>query len=111
IIPINDANPSFSSKDKDERGFILFPHSQDGNSDYQLYEDDGVSANYQENHAMVNVSMKSTAEKIQVKLNVQGTYELPYSTVHFYVNGDDQREVIVNGQQVMKQNGSYEVQL
>lgn len=111
IIPINDANPTFSNKEQEDRAFILFPHRQKGNSAYHLYEDDGVSANYQDNHAIIQISMESTVQKIQVEFDIQGKYLLPYSKIRFYVNGDDPRELYVNGEKQMMQNGSYEVQI
>lgn len=111
IIPINDTNPSFSTKDKEDRGFILFPHRQEGSANYQLYEDDGVSANYQENHATISVSMESTPTMIQMKLEIEGTYILPYSKIRFYLNGNDQRKMLINGQEAVKINGSYEAEI
>lgn len=109
IIPINDVDPSFSTKEEVERGFVLFPHREEGSSVYQLFEDDGVSANYRENHSMINVSMESTASEIRLNLEIQGAYSLPYNKIRFYLNGDETREVFVNGQEVETQEGSFEV--
>lgn len=111
IIPTNEANPSFATKGQTDRGFILFPHRQEGSSAYQLYEDDGISANYQENHALVSVSMESTAEKIQLSFEIQGNYTLPYSKISFYLNGEDERQLIINEQEAVKKNGRYEVEI
>lgn len=111
IIPINDLDPSFLTKNEAGRGFILYPHRENGSSSYRLFEDDGVSANYQQNHAMVNVSMESSAEKVEVKIDIQGAYKLPYNKIRFYLNGADSRTIIVNGEEETATNGSYEVNI
>lgn len=111
IIPINDLDPSFLTKNEAGRGFILYPHRGNGSSSYRLFEDDGVSANYQQNHAMVNVSMESSAEKVEVKIDIQGAYKLPYNKIRFYLNGADSRTIIVNGEEATATNGSYEVNI
>lgn len=111
IIPINDLDPSFLTKNEAGRGFILYPHRENGSSLYRLFEDDGVSANYQQNHAMVNVSMESSAEKVEVKIDIQGAYKLPYNKIRFYLNGADSRTIIVNGEEETATNGSYEVNI
>ncbi|RAZ81178.1 TIM-barrel domain-containing protein [Planococcus halotolerans] len=111
IIPINDIDPSFLTKNEAGRGFLLYPHTGNGNSSYQLFEDDGVSSNYRENHTMVNVSMESTAEKVEIKLDVQGTYSLPYKKISFCLTGDNSRKIVINGKEAEKINGNYEVNI
>lgn len=111
IIPINDTDPTFLSKGDAARGFLLYPHRENGSSSYRLFEDDGVSANYQQNHAMVHVSMESSAEKVEVKIEVKGAYKLPYNKIRFYLNGDDSRTILVNGKEATGANESYEVNI
>lgn len=111
IVPINDAEPSFATKDKVERGFMLFPHREEGSSTYRLYEDDGISADYEQNHAVITVSMESSASEIELSFDVKGTYTLPYDTIRFYMNGDDKRAVSVNGSEIEKKNGCFEVEI
>lgn len=111
IIPINDYEATFETKEKDERGFLLFPAKGKEQSAYQLYEDDGISANYEENHSIVAVKMNSSDEQIQLNVTVDGNYELPYTTVRFYLPESEQRTVTVNGKAVEKKNDYYEVAL
>ncbi len=108
ILPVNDAHASFSTKDQEERGFMLFPHLQSATSSYQLYEDDGVSANYEDQHKKISVVMETTSESIELQLDTEGNYDLPYSTIKFYINGGDQRKVYINGKEATASNGSYE---
>ncbi|MCC3359521.1 TIM-barrel domain-containing protein [Bacillus sp. REN16] len=111
IIPINDADVSFATKDKDERGFLLFPHQQTGSATYELFEDDGISTNYQENHAMVKLQMDANANAINVKFEIEGTYKLPYETIRFYLLENEERTLYVNGQKLEKGKMGYEVKL
>lgn len=98
IIPINDADISFSTKDKDERGFNLFPHRVSGESIYELYEDDGYSNDYlKEIYTIVKIKMISDAEKISVEINKKGKYQLPYDKVRFYLPKGEGRKIFING--------------
>ncbi|WP_078434940.1 glycoside hydrolase family 31 protein [Metabacillus halosaccharovorans] len=111
IIPINDADSTFQNKEKDERGFWLFPHKKSGSTSYNLYEDDGVSANYQENHTIVSVTMNADAEKIDVNYKIDGEYKLPYESINFYLPENEERKLYVNGEEVKKGAKGYTVAL
>ncbi|MDF1510023.1 glycoside hydrolase family 31 protein [Robertmurraya sp. DFI.2.37] len=111
IIPINDADSSFANKEKDERGFLLFPHKGAGTASYKLYEDDGISANYQENHTVVSLQMNTDQESIQISYQIEGNYKLPYESIRFYLPKLEQRTLYVNGQQIKKADDSYSVVL
>ncbi|HZH59241.1 MAG TPA: glycoside hydrolase family 31 protein [Metabacillus sp.] len=111
IIPINDADTSFINKEKDERGFLLFPHQQSGHTSYELYEDDGISANYQENHTIVSVQMNADAEKIDVSYKIEGKYKLPYESFSFYLPENEKRKLYVNGEELNKGAKGYTVAL
>lgn len=111
IIPINDADSSFVNKEKDERGFLLFPHKQSGHTSYELYEDDGISTNYQQNHTIVSVQMKADAEKIDVSYKIEGEYKLPYETFSFYLPENEERKLYVNGEELKKGAKGYTVAL
>jgi alpha-glucosidase len=108
IIPVNDADCSFLTKTNDERGFELFPHQQTGTSDYVLYEDDGISSNYQENHTKLHVHMKTTSDRVEVSLEKEGVFELSYKQIIFHLPKDETRELLVNGQPLQQtDNGSF----
>jgi alpha-glucosidase len=108
IIPVNDADCSFLTKTNDERGFELFPHQQTGTSDYVLYEDDGISSNYQENHTKLHVHMKTTSDRLEVSLEKEGVFELSYKQITFHLPKGETRELVVNGQPLQQtDNGSF----
>ncbi|PMC37973.1 alpha-glucosidase [Bacillus sp. UMB0899] len=111
IIPINDTDSTFQNKEKDERGFWLFPHKQSGSASYDLYEDDGVSANYKENHTIVSVQMNADAEKIEVSYKINGEYKLPYESLNLYLPENEERKLYVNGEELKKGAKGYTVAL
>jgi alpha-glucosidase len=111
IIPINDADASFENKKKDERGFLLFPHKQSGSASYELYEDDGISANYNENHTIISLKMDSDVETVKVSYEIEGAYQLPFETIRFYLPENDQRTLYINGQKVEKGEKGFVVAL
>lgn len=113
IIPINDAEISFNTKDRDERGFMLFPHKTSGKSMYKLYEDDGVSVDYLKGiYTVITVKMISNIDVIRVEVSKEGRYELPYSSVRFYLPEGETRKIIVNDKEFkLNNNNVYQIKL
>lgn len=98
IIPINDADITFKTKDRDERGFMLFPHRNSGETVYRLYEDDGTTNDYKNDiYANLSVTMKSHQDVLEIDIKKEGLYELSYSEVRFYIPKSIDRKVIING--------------
>lgn len=85
IIPINEAEVTFSTKNMDERGFLLFPCRGKGKSSYSLYEDDGLTNEYLHTFAYIHVDMETTEDEIQININKEGSYELPYNQITFHL--------------------------
>lgn len=99
IIPINDVDITFETKDQDERGFVLFPHKGHGETTYVLYEDDGITKDYEKGiYTNISVNMKSDEELIDITINKAGKYKLPYSEVRFYLPSNENRRIIINGE-------------
>jgi len=109
IIPINEAEVTFSTKNMDERGFLLFPCRGKGKSSYSLYEDDGLTNEYLHTFAYIHVDMETTEDEIQIKINKEGSYELPYNQITFHLPEKEQRKLTINGldQNVGKGTFSY----
>lgn len=106
IIPVNEAERSFLTKDQDHRGFLLFPGRKAGLlSSYTLYEDDGESSNWQNEHALVSLKMETTEDTIYVTTEIkeQG-FSLPYNEAAFKVVPKDSRRLLVNGNEVSSNN-------
>ena len=104
IIPVNDAEIDFSTKDRDERGFMLFPpRFGKGSSSYCLFEDDGETQAYRKGaFAKVLVEMEWDSSGVSVTLSKEGGYELPYKTIALHLPDGDARPVTVNGKLVPK---------
>ncbi|WP_415762211.1 TIM-barrel domain-containing protein [Priestia megaterium] len=97
IIPINEAEVTFSTKNMDERGFLLFPCRGKGKSSYSLYEDDGLTNEYLHTFAYIHVDMETTEDEIQININKEGSYELPYNQITFHLPEKEQRKLTING--------------
>ncbi|QUI23617.1 glycoside hydrolase family 31 protein [Vallitalea pronyensis] len=111
IIPINDAEVTFETKGNDERGFMLFPSRGCDESEYSLYEDDGLTNDYRKGiYSFVNVKMTTDKNKVEINIETHGKYELPYKTVKIYLPMLETREVIINGVKKKREN-IYKVQL
>ncbi|WYQ55292.1 glycoside hydrolase family 31 protein [Bacillus sp. FSL W7-1282] len=104
IIPVNEAKRTFAKKDEDKRGFLLFPSRGAGHtSNYTLYEDDGITKNWQSAHALVSIEMTTTADAIHVTTNVVSKgFSLPYKEARFTIMTDDSRPLFVNGKEVVE---------
>lgn len=111
IIPINDTNPSFLDKEKEERGMLLFPHENAGTTIYRLFEDDGISANYETNHTIISFEMNADPNEVRVNFDIKGNFVLPYEFLHFYLPTNDHRKLIVNNREVVKERQAYSVGL
>lgn len=104
IIAINDADITFETKDKDERGFVLFPHKGQGEKTYTLYEDDGITMDYKKGiYTNIHINMKSNKESIDMTISKDGKYKLPYNEVRFYLPSGENRRLTINGQ-IFKKN-------
>jgi alpha-glucosidase len=111
IIPINEAEVTFSTKNMDERGFLLFPCRGKGKSSYSLYEDDGLTNEYLHTFAYIHVDMETTENEIQIKINKEGSYELPYNQITFHLPEKEQRKLTINGLDQDVRKGKYNYNL
>ncbi len=103
IIPVNRAERTFAKKNLDERGFLLFPAVGAGyTSSYTLFEDDGISRDWETNHALVHLQMTTTATEILIETTVESHgYRLPYHEAVFTLVPAEKRTLKVNGQVVV----------
>ncbi|WP_280169833.1 glycoside hydrolase family 31 protein [Priestia megaterium] len=111
IIPINEAEVTFSTKNMDERGFLLFPCRGKGKSSYSLYEDDGLTNEYLHTFAYIHVDMETTEDEIQININKEGSYELPYNQITFHLPEKEQRKLTINGVDQDVRKGKYNYNL
>ncbi|MDQ0338261.1 alpha-glucosidase [Caldalkalibacillus uzonensis] len=111
IVPVNDAEVSFSDKFADERGFYLFPYQEKGESVFHLFEDDGVSYGYRDGYfTFLHVRMICAEDQIKIEVEKEGNYSLPYKDVRFYLPDGEKRPLLINGKMVpQKRRQVYEV--
>ncbi|BAB04423.1 glycoside hydrolase family 31 protein [Halalkalibacterium halodurans] len=101
IIPINDHEVTFETKNEEARGFLCYPHLTEGNEVFRLYEDDGETNDYKDGvYTFVTVKMDCTKEEIRVHIEKEGTFPLPYEKVRVYFPKGEQRTIYVNGSEV-----------
>jgi alpha-glucosidase len=111
IIPVNQAEITFATKNEDERGFLLFPCKDTGKSSYKLYEDDGLTNDYSHTFAYIHVEMESTEGEIAVTIKKEGSYTLPYDHITLHLPENEQRKLIVNGIEQERVNQTFQVKL
>lgn len=97
IIPINSAEVTFKTKNRDERTFLLYPQKTTGTAQYTLFEDDGLTSYYEENHTLIKVEMNATEAEIQLEVQLEGNFKLPYSQIQFVLPINEKRPLFVNG--------------
>jgi alpha-glucosidase len=101
ILPINDAKITFETKSKDERGFMFFPHKQVGESKFSLFEDDGISYEYVNgDYSVIQVTMKSTENQIEVTIEKEGQYILSYDQIRLYFPSSETRKIFISGEEM-----------
>ena len=96
ILPINQADITFATKNDDERGFLLFPFKEKGKSSYRLYEDDGITNDYSHIFTYINVEMETTESEIKVTIDKEGSYSLPFDQVTLHLPENEQRKLTIN---------------
>jgi alpha-glucosidase len=107
ILPINQAEVTFDTKNEDERAFLLFPFKGMGKSSYRLYEDDGITTNYNSIFTHVNVEMETSESLINITINKEGSYPLPYDQVTIHLPDNEQRKLLINGIEQKGRNHTF----
>lgn len=111
IIPINCNEPSFNETSDEQRAILLFPSKGNQSSHYELYEDDGITAHYEEQCKKININMETTEERINVSLHLKGDYEVAYEELIFTVPAGETREVYVNNEWIKIEDGRFSVRV
>ncbi|TCK93492.1 alpha-glucosidase [Natranaerovirga hydrolytica] len=113
IIPINDNEITFKTKNDEQRGFQLFPCKGNDESTYELYEDDGYTNDYMNGmYTTVKVNMSTDKETIKINITKEGQYTLPYKEVRFYLPKSEKRNITINGKDYASNNEQvYEMKL
>lgn len=101
VLPIRDGAVTFATKDKDERGLLIFPSKETGESRRKVYEDDGETMEYEQgNCSWIKAVMKTTPDVVQVHVELEGKYRPPYESVNLYFPETEERTIEVNGERL-----------
>jgi alpha-glucosidase len=113
MLPMGKTMQHIGAQPDDERRIYLYPHQNEGQSEFVLYEDDGVSFDYQRGvYTEIRLQMQSSPESIELTVEQQGSYPLPYSEISFILPSGETRPLSINGSQVTpKPDGSVIYQL
>ncbi|TDR55565.1 glycoside hydrolase family 31 protein [Paenilisteria rocourtiae] len=106
MIPTNDDQVTFAVR-KESRGIKLFPHAMEGQSEYTLFEDDGVSIIGDTTFTKIHLKMTTTATQIDVHVTKTGAYQLPYEQIHFYAPRNETRKLLINGKELESQENCF----
>ncbi|MFD2706211.1 glycoside hydrolase family 31 protein [Salibacterium lacus] len=96
VIPIDSKEDKMQKGE--QRGYLCFPLQEDGAVQFRHYEDDGASNDYKENVYTINeVDMRTSGRDVEVQLNTNGSYILPYHDVTLYFPGHISGDLVLNG--------------
>lgn len=110
VVPINDGEITFENSGEEKRGLLLFPSPGEDKVAHSIYEDDGISMDYENgNYSFIHVGMTTTKEQVRVSVNTTGDYDLPFETISLHFPQTEQREIIVNGESYKGQSVSINI--
>ncbi|NDL67513.1 glycoside hydrolase family 31 protein [Anaerotalea alkaliphila] len=103
VIPMNTGDITFDTKDKDARTFLVYPVKGTGTTECWIYEDDGISMDYEKDlFKKIRFTVETTPEEIRVDIKAEGDYKLPYDTFSVEFPKQELREIAINGQRQEK---------
>jgi alpha-glucosidase len=101
MLPMGKTMQHVGAEPDDERRVYLYPHQSGGQSEFVLYEDDGVSFDYQHGgFTEVTLKLQTSADAIDLTVNVEGSYHLPYAEIGFILPTGETRPLSINGSHV-----------
>lgn len=106
IIPINEADVTFNSKENDERAFYIFPPKGNSTFEYKFFEDDGITNDYENNHFLYKFNVITTDFDISISLKIEGKYNVGYNSISIYLPKDENRVFKINGS-ILDKNLKY----
>lgn len=96
IIPINTTEYNFDTRDNDKRGFLIYAHETEGESEYTLFEDDGITQDYKiGKYANIKVLLKTTKNSVKIKLEKTGDSNFIQSVYKLEIIDEKKRSVLI----------------
>jgi alpha-glucosidase len=98
MIPLGKEMQHVDASPDDERKLMCFPQGS-GTSTFQLYEDDGISTDYQKGkYTLVELTMTADEKTVRVKGGViHSGYSLPYKKIDVILPEDEKRKLVTEG--------------
>ena len=98
ILPLAGLGHKNTQIDNQRELFIL-PFINQGIRNITIFDDDGISFNYQNNHHfLLNIELKCTSSTIELSINRQGDFIPQYQMITFTLPKEEKRTLIVNNQ-------------
>jgi len=91
MIPLGKSMKFVGATSDNIRQIMTFPAKREQKNQFTLYEDDGISADAPLTRVML--TCESTADTIQLSVQVDGDYQLPYSKLEFILPIHETRPV------------------
>lgn len=96
IIPINEGEYKFGEAWPEKRVLWIVPHINEGRTFVRFFEDDGVTKKYLYGEcAFINIELISHKNKIEIKLNKEGKFKLPYDDLKLQLPHFERRRIVV----------------
>lgn len=99
IIPMTDHIGSYSIDFKESRTFKVFPHPHKGESQGVIFDDDGISHDWQsqQKYLLIKWKLHSNESGIYLYIDQEGKYSPTYSTIDCHLPNNETRPLYING--------------
>lgn len=98
IIPLGEANQRAALDGGDKRILCLFPGVKDFRSNFNLFEDDGISYGHQEDKfKMFEFDFSGDKDKLTLNYSTRGDFETLYPGFEIKLPSNEKRKLFVNG--------------
>ncbi|HWQ45333.1 MAG TPA: glycoside hydrolase family 31 protein, partial [Longilinea sp.] len=97
LLPMGNVVHSFNGQSDDLRCIYLCPHKDQGESSFDLYEDDGESMDYAAgSYTRIHIDLHCSAYSIEIALVFNPyTFQLPYKNIEFVLPLGEERPLKV----------------
>ena len=102
MIPATDSLDFSRLHDEPSRQLRIFPPRGAGESEFTLYEDDGLGFGYREgDFAEIDFALRTTGRMITLDARKRGRFALPYDRISIVVPNDERRRLVLRGDGIM----------
>lgn len=99
LIPLGKVMRHVGAEPDSVRRVFVFPHPGEGQGEFTLIEDDGLTLGYQRGeYSEVALGVAATPDRISLHAVRRGSYPLPYPRIEFILPPNETRPVAVAGE-------------